>query len=143
MRSSRESFCAPLADEDATEILDGLSRFCALGARAGASEIDESRSLRHATLTGSREHGHHGLNLPERFGGIGLRPTVLFEAVARLAGACASTASMVTAHWLATDLLLIADHGATRGSCCAMPPLAGSWGLRSDRARTPARTRPR
>ena len=100
---------APLADEDATEILDGLSRFARSVLEPAASEIDETGRSVTLHLPALASMGIMGLNLPERLGGIGLRPTVLFEAVARLAGACASTASMVTAHWLATDSLLIAD----------------------------------
>jgi alkylation response protein AidB-like acyl-CoA dehydrogenase len=99
---------APLADEDATEILDGLSHFARTVLEPAASEIDESGRSATLHLPALATMGIMGLNLPERLGGIGLRPTVLFEAVARLAGACASTASMVTAHWLATDSVLIA-----------------------------------
>jgi alkylation response protein AidB-like acyl-CoA dehydrogenase len=49
-----------------------------------------------------------GLNLSDAWGGAGVNPFTLFEGTAKVAGACASTASMVTAHWLATDSIL---HG--------------------------------
>ena len=39
---------------------------------------------------------------------------MLFDAVAAIAGACGSTASMVTAHWLATDTILIAGDEVQR-----------------------------
>lgn len=44
-----------------------------------------------------------GLNLPGNYGGAGVDPHTLFEAVALISGACASTGSMITAHYLATD----------------------------------------
>ena len=55
-----------------------------------------------------------GLNLPASYGGAGIDPLTLFEAIARIAGACASTASMVTAHYLATDSLLHAGDEAQK-----------------------------
>ena len=60
------------------------------------------------------EMGIMGLSIPEAYGGLGLRPTVLFDAVAAIAGACGSTASMVTAHWLATDSILYGGDEAQR-----------------------------
>ena len=110
-----------------------------------ASEIDETGRSVTLHLPALASMGIMGLNLPERLGGTGLRPTVLFEAVARLAGACASTASMVTAHCLATDSLLHRRQRWRSKSPLAarLPPAGRTLGaFASDRARAPARTRP-
>ncbi len=92
----------------AKPILDALSQFARNVLEPAAAGIDETGLSATVHLPLLAEMGVMGLNLPENLGGIGLEPTVLFEAVALLAGACASTASMVTAHWLATDSILLA-----------------------------------
>jgi butyryl-CoA dehydrogenase len=48
-----------------------------------------------------------GMNLPERWGGPGISAPGLMLAVEEIAGACAATASMVTAHFLASDAVLL------------------------------------
>ncbi|MBX6324046.1 MAG: acyl-CoA dehydrogenase family protein, partial [Rhodospirillaceae bacterium] len=73
------------------------------------------------------EMGLMGLSIPEAYGGLGLRPTLLFEAVALIAGACGSTASMVTAHWLATDSILYGGDEAQRRRY--LPPAAAGKAL--------------
>jgi len=83
--------------------------------------------------------GIMGLNLPVELGGVGADPFTLFECIARLSGACASTASMFTAHYLATDsiqyggseeqkarLLPDAAAGRTLGAFALTEPGAGS-----------------
>ena len=101
-----------LVNEDAPAVLEALSRFAREVLEPAAAEIDASgcSATIHLPLLG--EMGVMGLNLPERWGGLGLSPTILFDGVARLAGACGSTASMVTAHWLATDSILIGGDAA-------------------------------
>jgi alkylation response protein AidB-like acyl-CoA dehydrogenase len=96
----------PAADDGSAEILDAVERFCRETLVPAATEIDHTgrSAVMHRAALG--EIGFMGLNLPEPWG-IGLPATQLFEAVAHLAGACGSTASMVTAHWLATDSILI------------------------------------
>jgi butyryl-CoA dehydrogenase len=80
-----------------------------------------------------------GMNLPEEFGGIGLSGPALYAAVESIAGACGSTASMLTAHFLATDSILLggdlsmqaaylpeAASGAKLGAFALTEPQAGS-----------------
>lgn len=47
-------------------------------------------------------------------GGLGVAAPVLYEAVEALAEACASTTSMVTAHFLATDAILLGSNDALK-----------------------------
>ncbi|MEZ5925755.1 MAG: acyl-CoA dehydrogenase family protein [Hyphomicrobiaceae bacterium] len=51
--------------------------------------------------------GLMGANLPADFGGAGIGPHLLAEVVAAVASACPATASMLTAHYLATDAILL------------------------------------
>jgi hypothetical protein len=66
---------------------------------------------------------------------IGLNGGRHFEAVEALAGACASTTSMLTTHYLATDAILIALRSPLRFrlllsiSPLAAPPAARRHGI--------------
>jgi len=75
----------------------------------------------------------------ERFSRIGLSGPALYAAVEAIAGACGSTASMLTAHFLATDSLLLgadadlqarilpdAAAGTSLGAFALTEPQAGS-----------------
>lgn len=48
-----------------------------------------------------------GLNLPVEYGGVGVSSLAVSQVVEAVASACASTASVLTAHFLATDSILI------------------------------------
>jgi alkylation response protein AidB-like acyl-CoA dehydrogenase len=93
---------------------DAIERFCREVLAPKAAEIDRSGRSATCHLPALGTLGIMGLNLPERYGGVGMPATALFEATAMIAGACGSTASMVTAHWLATDSVLIAGDDAQR-----------------------------
>src|SRR5262249_28140568 len=58
--------------------------------------------------------GVMGLNLPQVWGGAGASAPGLAAAVEELATACAATASMITAHYLATEAILLAGNDAQR-----------------------------
>lgn len=122
-----------------SEVVDAIEAFCRDVLAPKAAEIDE-RSL-FATLhrLAMAELGLMGLNLPADLGGAGLDPFTLFEAIARVAGACGSTASMMTAHYLATDSIQYggdeaqkarwlpdAASGANLGAFALTEPGAGS-----------------
>jgi butyryl-CoA dehydrogenase len=97
-----------------------------------AAEIDEQAVFVTRHLDSMAELGLFGINLPENWGGIGLRPEVMFEAVASIAGACGSTASMLTAHFLATDSILIGGEDDLRSRYlpdAASGKLLGAFGL--------------
>jgi len=93
-------------NDDDLALIDAIRRYCTEILAPAAAEIDETGRSATVHLEGLAEVGLMGLNIPEAYGGLGLRPTALFDAVALIAGACGSTASMITAHWLATDSIL-------------------------------------
>src|SRR5690348_8883858 len=88
-----------------------------------AAELDRTGRSATVHLPALARIGIMGLNLPEAHGGSGLPAQLLFDAVATIAGACASTASMVTAHWLATDAVLIGGDDAL---CARFLPAAAA-----------------
>lgn len=80
-----------------------------------------------------------GANLPEEYDGSSISAPALLRAVSIVAGACGSTASALTAHYLATDSILIggtdaqkrewlprAATGAALGAFALTEPTAGS-----------------
>lgn len=115
-----------------------LERLCADRLAPIAAQTDETASFVHAQLAALAEVGMMGANLPEQFGG-GLSAPGLLRAVAIVAGACGSTASALTAHYLATDSILIggteaqkefwlprAASGEALGAFALTEPTAGS-----------------
>lgn len=89
-----------LPDEDRA-FCDMLSRICADKITPLATETDESSTFVHRQLAVLAEAGMMGANLHV------LSAQGLLRAVEIVAGACASTASALTAHYLATDSLLL------------------------------------
>lgn len=76
--------------------------------------------------------GVMGLNLPEEYDGPGVGSVAMSHMVAAVAGACASTASIITAHYLATDSLLLGgseDQKKEYLPRCASGELLGAFGL--------------
>ena len=67
--------------------------------------------------------GIMGMNLPEAHGGGAVSGPALYRAVELVAGACGSTASMLTAHFLATDSLLL---GGDEALCARFLPQAAT-----------------
>jgi alkylation response protein AidB-like acyl-CoA dehydrogenase len=94
---------------------DSVWRFAASDLGPRAAEFDESEAFVGAHLPGLAALGIMGLNLPEEWGGAGASAAGLIGAVAEIAKACAATASMVTAHFLATDAILLAGSAAQKG----------------------------
>lgn len=101
-------------NDDERAVLEAVRDFSAGILMPRAAEIDETGRSATLHLDSLAEMGIFGLNIPVEYGGLGLRATVLFDAVAAIAGACGSTASMVTAHWLATDSVLHGGDDAQR-----------------------------
>jgi butyryl-CoA dehydrogenase len=92
-----------------TLLLDTLGRFAAGELAPRAAELDEAAAFAGCHLPMLHDLGVMSLNLPAEHGGVGLSARALFQAIEIIAAACASTASMITAHYLATDTIL---HGA-------------------------------
>lgn len=77
-----------------------------------AAKIDASGQFATLHLPAMADMGIMGMNLPEESGGVGLSGPALYCAVEAIAAACGSTASMLTAHFLATDSLLLGGDEA-------------------------------
>lgn len=100
--------------EDERAFLSALGKFAAAELAPQAAHTDESGTFVALQLRGLGELGVMGANLPEEVGGPGISPTALLAIVAEVAGACGSTASALTAHYLATDSILIGGSEAQK-----------------------------
>lgn len=92
------------------DVVAGIETFCREVLAPRAAEIDAKGLFATIHRKALAEMGLMGLNLPAELGGAGVDAWTLFEGVALMAAACGSTASMVTAHYLATDSIL---HGGS------------------------------
>ncbi len=93
-------FPADLLD---TAIVDSIAEFCKKILAPEAATTD--REARFAThhMKALSDMGIMGMNLSAEYGGMGLDAYTLLEAMANISGTCASTGSMVSAHFLASD----------------------------------------
>ena len=127
----------PTADDLA--VRESVRRFARNELAPQAAELDESAAFVGTHLPGLSALGVMGLNLPEAWGGSGISAIGLTGAVEEIAAACAATASMVTAHFLATDAILLAGsetqkqhylpvaaEGKSLGAFALTEPVAGS-----------------
>ncbi len=126
-------------NEDDRAVIEQIERFATEVLAPKAAQLDEESLFATLHLPAMAELGLLGMNLPEEFGGIGLSGVALYAAVEALAGACGSTTSMLTAHFLATDSILLggdntlqdrflpdAAAGRTLGAFALTEPQAGS-----------------
>lgn len=84
-------------------VIDSISAFCKNVLAPEAATTD--REARFAThhMKALSDMGIMGMNLDTEYGGMGLDAYTLLEAMANISGTCASTGSMVSAHFLASD----------------------------------------
>lgn len=128
-----------MLSEEEAQFCDVLGRLCADRIAPKAHETDETSAFVHEQLRLLGEAGMMGANLPEEYGGSGISAPALLRAVAIVAGACGSTASALTAHYLATDSILLggteaqkqewlprAASGEALGAFALTEPTAGS-----------------
>ncbi len=131
-----------MAHDDGSEeqaIVDMISSFAEAELVPAAQTIDETGQFVSRHLSKLAELGIMGMNLPEKWGGAGISASAMFACVEAIAGACGSTASVVTAHFLATDSILLggddelrarylpdAAKGKTLGAFALTEPRAGS-----------------
>jgi butyryl-CoA dehydrogenase len=126
-----------LTDEERA-FLDMLQTFCAREIAPKAAETDETGHFVHAQIKALAQTGIMGANLHTPYG-AGISAQTLLRAVEIVAGACGSTVSALTAHYLATDSLLLggtdalrnkylpdAAEGKTLGAFALTEPNAGS-----------------
>lgn len=96
------------------EIAEAIRRFAQAELAPQAAQIDRDEISTTRYVPALAELGVMGMNLPERWGGIGASPASIILALAEIACACASTSSMIGAHYLATDSILIGGDDALR-----------------------------
>lgn len=91
-----------------------------------AQAIDEEALSATCHVPGLAALGVMGMNLPEHLGGPGVTPTAMLMSLAAISQACAATSSMIGAHYLGTDAVLIgadAEQAAQWLPRCA----SGEW----------------
>jgi butyryl-CoA dehydrogenase len=123
------------ADEVAA--LDSIRRVAADVLAPAAAGVDKDATFPHEQLRALAKLGVLGMNLPEAWGGPGLSAVALAAAVESIAGACASSASALTAHFLATDALLLGGDDAIRSRylpAAAAGETLGAFALTEPRA---------
>jgi butyryl-CoA dehydrogenase len=79
-----------------------------------ARETDAKAAFPHEQIAALAGIGALGMNLPPQWGGPGISALALSACVEAIAAACASSASVLTAHFLATDALLLGGDDALR-----------------------------
>ena len=99
---------------DDQALADAITRFAQAELAPHAHAVDEAALSTVRYVPALAELGVMGMNLPERWGGPGATPTALVLSLAAIARACTATASMIGAHYLATDSLLIGGDDALR-----------------------------
>ncbi len=101
---------------------DTVARFAADQLAPRARALDESAAFPGDHLPGLAALGVMGMNLPEAYGGAAVSTLGMVLAVEEISAACAATASTVTAHFLATDAILLAGDEAQKRRY--LPPAA-------------------
>ena len=100
--------------EDDQTLADAVSRFAQAELAPRASELDASEASVTCHVKALAELGVMGMNIPERWGGPGVSPTGMLLALVEISRACAATSSMIGAHYLGTDAVLIGGDDAQR-----------------------------
>lgn len=126
-------------DETELAVVDSIERVAQEVLKAHAQHYDETETFCEISLRALGDLGCMGINLPEAYGGFGIGSVAMSRAVEAIAAACASTASALTAHFLATDSILIggteeqksrwlphAASGELLGAFALTEPAAGS-----------------
>lgn len=101
-------------DNEEQAVIGQIERFSNEVLVPAAAGIDAKAQFATLHQSALAEMGIMGMNLPESYGGTDLSGPALYCAVEAIAGACGSTASMLTAHFLATDSLLLGADEALK-----------------------------
>jgi alkylation response protein AidB-like acyl-CoA dehydrogenase len=117
--------------------IEAVRRIAAEVLAPRAAQIDATAGFPFVQLAALAEAGVMGMNLPPQWGGAGLSSLAFSACVEAIACACGSTASAVTAHFLATDAILIGGDDAARARylpAAAAGKLLGAFALTEPRA---------
>lgn len=94
-------------NETEQAVVDAIEKVCHDILQPNAQRYDETETFCAESLQALGEMGCWGINLPEQYGGFGIGSVAMSQVVEAVAAACASTSSALTAHFLATDSILI------------------------------------
>jgi butyryl-CoA dehydrogenase len=123
--------------EDEIAVIETIRRLAIEMLAPEAARVDETAAFPKAQLDALARLGVLSMNLPERWGGSGISALAFSSCVEAIAGACGSTASALTAHFLATDAVLIGGDDAIRERYlpdAAAGKLLGAFALTEPRA---------
>jgi alkylation response protein AidB-like acyl-CoA dehydrogenase len=123
--------------EDDLEIAAAIGRYAAAEIAPLAAALDEQSRSATCHVPGLSALGVMGMNLPERWGGAGVSPTALVLSIVEIARCCAATSSMIGAHYLATDSILIGADDDLRAHYlprAARGDILGAFALTEPRA---------
>jgi alkylation response protein AidB-like acyl-CoA dehydrogenase len=104
------------------ETLSAIANFCKTILAPEAATTDREGRFATHHMQALSAMGIMGLNLPAEYGGMGLDAYTLLEAMAHISGSCASTGSMVSAHFLASDSIRFG--GSEEQKHTFLPPMA-------------------
>ena len=102
-----------VTDEDQA-LADAVGRFAQAELAPRAGELDATEGSVTCHVSALAELGVMGMNIPERWGGPGVSPTGMLLALVEISRACAATSSMIGAHYLGTDAVLIGGNDEQR-----------------------------
>ncbi|MDM0014351.1 acyl-CoA dehydrogenase family protein [Variovorax sp. J22P168] len=100
--------------QDDQALADAVARYAAEAIAPEARAIDEEERSATCHVPGLAALGVMGMNLPERWGGAGVSPTAMLLSLVEISRACAATSSMIGAHYLGTDAVLLGGDDAQR-----------------------------
>ena len=100
--------------EEDQAIADAVARFADDTLAPLAQRMDEEALSATCHVPGLADLGVMGMNLPEALGGPGVTPTAMLLSLVAISRACAATSSMIGAHYLGTDAVLIGGDDAQR-----------------------------
>ncbi len=100
--------------EEDQAIADAVARFANDTLAPLAQRMDEEALSATCHVPGLARLGVMGMNLPEALGGPGVTPTAMLMSLVAISRACAATSSMIGAHYLGTDAVLIGGDDAQR-----------------------------
>ena len=101
-------------DSDSEAVAEVVRQYADEVLKPKAREVDHAGVFVSRPIPELASLGVMGMNLPEQWGGPGVSPIALYLSIEALAGACGSTTSMVTAHFLATDAIYIGGEDVLR-----------------------------
>jgi alkylation response protein AidB-like acyl-CoA dehydrogenase len=107
-------------------LADAVGRFAQGELAARAAELDATEASVTCHLPSLADLGLMGMNIPECWGGVGTSPTGMMLALVEISRACAATSSMIGAHYLGTDAVLISGNDAQRQAWLPRAA-AGEW----------------